>query len=144
VEQGPLAVYPYMFDTNAATVRVVRGGTVGALYRVAEGIYGVDISLGRELQTGETATLEYETTFDYRSAPEPEFRRAIAGTIEAVTIEVRFESEARPRSVAWADWDALDAHVPRRQEPAELDRFGAVHRYVEQVSKAIVGFRWDW
>ena len=58
-----LAGYPYRFDTNAVTVEVLRGGRVGPLYKIADTLYAVDILFTRPLQVGETASMEYRTTF---------------------------------------------------------------------------------
>src|SRR6266508_4949612 len=60
------------------TVEVIRAGRVGENpYRVNDSIYGVDIVLHRPLKAGETALMQYRSTFFYKSEPPPEFRRGI-------------------------------------------------------------------
>ena len=86
--QDGLDRYPYRFDTDALTVEVGRGysGLVGPLYHVDAGVYAVDIALEKPLRQAQTTTLEYTTTFHYRSAPNPEFRRAARERIDGVNI----------------------------------------------------------
>jgi hypothetical protein len=63
---------PYWFDTDAAVVEVLRGGTVGPMYRTPEpGIYRVDTMLTRPLSAGETASLEYRITLALHHAATP-------------------------------------------------------------------------
>jgi hypothetical protein len=136
--------YPYSFDTNAATISVIRGGEVGRLYRVTDDWFAVDIQFGRTLTKGETATFEYETTFDYAEPPPPEFRRGIFGQLDAILIEVRFHPSAVPADVWWAEWADLSHDSVKKREKVDLDHHHSVHSHHEQVHQAIVGFYWDW
>ena len=73
---------PYLYDTNITTLETGQGcGEVsGSLYRISEGVYGVDIPLSRTLALGDTHTLEYWTSYHYpgklNGPQEAQFRRA--------------------------------------------------------------------
>lgn len=141
---GDVDHYTYSFDTNAASIRVVRGGEVGKLYRVTDELFAVDIDFGYVVPEGQTATFEYETTFAYSEPPPPAFRRGVFGHMDTVVLEVRFSSYARPRSVWWAEWADLGHDSIKREEQVELDNHSSVHCHYEQVSQAIIGYHWSW
>jgi hypothetical protein len=140
-----LVSFPYRFDTDQLMVEVVRGGRVGdEIYQVAEHIHAVDIQLNQPLMAGETALLQYHTTFFYRSAPPPEFRRGIMRSAEDLTMWVKFHPRRVPRRVWLAHWDRLDHSRVIDQHPAELDGELSVHARFGRVERAIVGFHWEW
>ena len=146
IEDG-LDRYPYRFDTDALTVEVGRGcrGLVGPLYRVGPGVYAVDIALEERLARQETTTLEYTTTFHYRVAPKPEFRRAAQRRIEGVNIVVRFHPAKPPSAIWWACWDGIDGEVVADSVLAcALDGNLTVQRFVSSVEDTVVGFFWQW
>jgi hypothetical protein len=141
--ENDLDYYPYIFDTNAATVVVHRGGTPGRLYRIDESFYAMNIQLTQPLQLDETALLDCVTTFNYDELPPPELRRGAFHTIDKLMLEVRFDPAAVPSKIYWAEWDRFDGAIKRRQ-PLELDQALAVHCYHEHISQTIIGFNWEW
>jgi hypothetical protein len=139
-----LEAYAYRFDTDELVVEVVRGGRVGDTYRVTDSFFGVDIVLDRPLAVGETALMHYRTTFGYRTAPPPEFRRGVRGTVHDVTLWVRFHPDRLPARVWQARWDRLDDATITEERPVELDDEFSVQARFDSVSDAIVGFHWSW
>jgi hypothetical protein len=140
-----VASIPYRFDTDELMVEVIRGGRVGDRpYRVTETVYGVDILLHRPLAAGETALMQYRTTFYYRSAPPPEFRRGVLRSVRDLTMWVKFDPERVPAGVYRARWDRLDQARVVERTPVEPDGELSVHHRFGAVEKAIVGFYWEW
>lgn len=143
-EDGVTSV-PYRFDTDELVVEVIRGGRVGERpYRITETIYGVDILLHRPLAAGETALMQYRTTFYYKSAPPPEFRRGVLRSTRDLTIWVKFDTHRVPARVYRARWDRLDQARVVEREVVEPDEELSVHHRFGAVEKAIVGFYWEW
>jgi hypothetical protein len=135
----------YRFDTDELMVEVIRGGRVGERpYRITESVYGVDILLHRPLAAGETTLMQYRTTFYYRSAPPPEFRRGVLRSTKDLTIWVKFDPARVPARVYRAHWDRLDQARVVDRELVELDEELSVHHRFGSVEKAIVGFYWEW
>jgi hypothetical protein len=136
---------PYRFDTDELMVEVIRGGRVSDRpYRVTDTIYGVDILLHRPLARGETTLMQYRTTFYYRSAPPPEFRRGVLRSVRDLTIWVKFDPKRVPARVYRARWDRLDQARVVEREQVEPDEELSVHHRFGAVEKAIVGFYWEW
>lgn len=143
--QDGVASVPYRFDTDELMVEVIRGGRVGDRpYRVTDSVYGVDILLHRPLGLGETTLMQYRTTFYYRSAPAPEFRRGVLRSTRDLTIWVKFDPGRVPGRVYRARWDRLDHSRVVDREPVEPDEELSVHHRFGAVEKAIVGFYWEW
>ncbi|MFT3833126.1 MAG: hypothetical protein QM711_07365 [Micropruina sp.] len=134
--------YPCVFDTDAAGFRVVRGGTCGEPYALGERLFGIDVMLAEPLRRGETATVEYETTFWYRTPPPPEFRRAAVDLLTNVSLQVQFHHLRLPQRVWCSQWPALDAS-PERSESVELDAEKSVRRDFPALERTVVGFRWE-
>jgi hypothetical protein len=136
---------PYRADTNAVTLEVGQGfsGLAGPFYQPMAELFVVDMVLAKPLAAGETATLEYSTSFHYAMAPAPEFRRIVQYFVENLDIRVAFHPDKLPRNVAWAVWDGMDGPIVQR-EPVDLDSQFAVHRYLRLAEKTAVGFHWDW
>jgi hypothetical protein len=104
----------------------------------------VDIVLDRPLKSGETALMQYRCTFIYKSAPAPEFRRAVLRSTRDLTMWVKFHPERVPARVFRATWDRLDlARVIERRQ-VEPDEELSVHHRFGRVEKAVVGFYWEW
>jgi hypothetical protein len=102
--------YSYRFDTDAAAVEVVRGGTAGPLYQSSEdGLFGVDIAFPRPLRPGETASFEYRTIFKYKAPPPPEFRRGGRRRSSGPTTRHGHP----PRGISRARVGPLDPPLPR-------------------------------
>lgn len=136
--------YPFRFDTDVAAVQVLRGGRAGPLRRDAiPGLYAVDIELTRAVPAGQTTALEYATTFAYRSAPPPEFRRGAYRPVESVEIGVQFSGRRLPAAVQWCRWERHDDAEPVSSEPVALDADHMAHRYLARLENATVGFRWS-
>ena len=136
---------PYRFDTDELMVEVIRGGRVGDRpYRVNDSVYGVDIVLHRPLNAGETALMQYRSTFFYRSAPPPELRRGVLRTTRDLTMWVRFHPQRVPARVYRARWDRLDLARVIERVPVEPDEELSVHHRFGVVEKAVVGFYWEW
>lgn len=135
---------PYRFDTDELMVEVIRGGRVGERpYRVNESIYGVDILLDRPLAAGETALMQYRTTFLYKASPPPEFRRGVLRSVRDLTIWVKFDPARVPARVYRARWDRLDQARVLERVPVEPDGELSVHHRFGAVERAIVGFFWE-
>ncbi len=139
-----LSSYPLRFDTDELVVDVVRGGRVGDhIYRVTDYLHGVDILLDRELNTGETALLQFHTSFGYAADPPPELRRGVLRSVNDLTVWVRFHPHRPPARVWQARWDRLDQARVVEQQEAELDSELSVHARFGAVESAIVGFFWE-
>ncbi|QLQ16930.1 MAG: hypothetical protein HZY73_16155 [Micropruina sp.] len=138
----PMDRYPYLFDTDAASVSVMRGGHAGAAYALGNGLFGVDIELPQPLAAGQTHVLEFVTEFWYRTPPPQELRRAATGRIDNVDLRVQFHHLRLPQQVWWSVWDALDGE-PVRSEVVELAPDKVVRRSLDAIEATIVGFRWD-
>jgi hypothetical protein len=136
---------PYRADTNALAIEVGQGfsGLAGPFYQPLAELFVVDMMLAEPLAAGETATLEYSTSFHYAAPPPPEFRRIAQYAIENLDIRVEFHPDKLPGSVVWAVWDGMDGPIVER-ERVTLDRQFAVHRYLRLAEKTAVGFHWDW
>lgn len=134
--------YPYIFDTDAASVRVVRGGRAGAPYALEQGLYAVDVLLDHPLEAGEQAWVECETRFWYRTPPAQEFRRASSGLIEDLDLRVRFHHLRLPERVWWSEWPGLD-QPPAYSERVTLADDKSVHRHLDAIESTVVGFRWE-
>jgi hypothetical protein len=140
-----LESYPFYFDTDELAVEVVRGGRVGdRIYRVDQGFFGLDIVLAEPLSLGETALIQFHTTFAYKSDPPPELRRGVLRTIQDLTMWVKFHPERVPAAVWLAKWDGVNHAKVIEQEPAELDNELSVHARLGAVERSIIGFYWEW
>jgi hypothetical protein len=138
-----LESFPYRFDTDELVVEVVSGGQVGDVYRWNESLHAVDIRLTRPLRQGETALVQIRSTFGYHDMPAPEFRRGVLGSALDLTMWVTFHRDRLPKRVWLGRWDALDELIVER-EAAPLDEERSVHARFDAISRAIVGFTWDW
>jgi hypothetical protein len=143
-----LASYQYGIDTAEADVRVKRGGTAGEIYPIGNGYYGIDIKFPRPLGFRDIHYLDYWTNFRYSAAapPPPEFRRGTHQRVEHLDMRVEFHRDKLPRRIWWAEWsDYLDVNrnIVQRQQ-VELDDEHSVHRYLDAIEHAVVGFYWEW
>jgi len=136
---------PYRADTNALTVEVGQGfsGLAGPFYHPVPELFVVDMLLAEPLAAGETATLEYSTSFHYTAAPPPQFRRVVQSFVENLDIRVEFHPSKLPGVVEWAIWDGMDGPIAE-SEQVTLDRQFAVHRYLRLAEQTTVGFHWNW
>jgi hypothetical protein len=143
---------PYMYDTSALSIDLIQGCTgLGAQFReVTSGIFATDLLLARTLGYGETATLEYVTSFSYQQDPQveltgefAEYRRAVRRRMENADIRVEFDPERLPATVWWARWDGIDGDV-MEQEPVDLDAQCSAHRFLRSIENTVVGFHWEW
>ncbi len=133
--------YRYMFDTDAVTVEVLRGGRAGPVYQV-DGMFAVDIEFDRPLSPGETGSFEYVTRFDYRSPPEPVFRRGARVRVENVELHVQFHPHKLPDQVWWITWADPYGSEPSLEELVQLEPEGSVHRFLPVIERGAAGFRW--
>lgn len=144
-----LDAIPYLYDTSALTLEVRQGcGDVsGELKQIGEDVYATRIPLARELSAGETASIEYVTTYRYPGnlddPHEREFRRAVMRRMENLDIRVQFHPARLPACVWWAVWDGVDGPIVER-ELVPLGGQREVQRYMRSVERAVVGFRWSW
>lgn len=136
--------YTFQFDTHAADVFVLHGGTAGPLRQVEEGFHAVDIELPQTLYPGETAGLEYAITFNYPRPPAPCFRRGFRRRAFALSMEVSFQPDCLPTNLRWARWGSHLDSEPNRTETVRLDSSGSAHRFLATVENAAVGFVWSW
>jgi hypothetical protein len=132
-------------DTNALTIETGQGfsGLAGPFYQPMAELFVMDMLLAKPLAAGETATLEYSTSFHYPAAPPPEFRRVVQSFVENLDIRIEFHPGKLPRNVVWAVWDGMDGPIAER-ESVDLDSQFAAHRYLRLAEKTTVGFHWDW
>jgi hypothetical protein len=144
-----LSRIPFLYDTKALTLEVGQGCTelTGDLYQVSDELFVTYISLAKILDAGETATLEYSTTYQYPGNPadphEREYRRAVVGRLENFDMRVEFHPDKLPTSIWWATWEGVDGGIIE-QEPVALDSQHSVHRYLRFIEKTVAGFHWDW
>ncbi len=138
---SPISSYRYRFDTAYADVEVLAGGRAGPVEPIAGTLAGTRIELTTPLRTGQTALLEYRTTFRYPRAPEPQHRRAALHRVERVTMRVQFHPRRLPQAVWWNQWDDLEG-PPVSREAADVAVDGSVHRLLGGLEAAVVGFTW--
>jgi len=140
-----LTRYTYRFDSREARVRGLRGCRAAEPRQDADGLVAVDLVLPRPLATGETASLEYETVFEWRSVPPPQLRRAMRQRVERLDMRVEFSPLRLPERLEWAVWDGFGpgARV-RAAEQVTLDDEYAAHRFVDAAEGVTVGFTWAW
>lgn len=140
-----LTALPYCFDTDEIVVEVMRGGSIeDRVHQVADSLHAVNIVLNAPLTRGNTTLLRYHSTFFYKSAPPPEFRRGFRGRANDLTMWVRFHRDRLPRRVWLARWDALDHGRIVEQRSVELDDEYSTHHRFGEVERTIVGFHWSW
>ena len=142
-----LDCYAYRFDTSEAEaqVRAIRGVRAGAPRVDEEGLTVVDLEFVHPLEFGETASLEYETAFTWKTVPPPQVRRATRKRLERLDMRVQFSPERRPAELQWAVWDGYGpAARLRGAEVVELDHECAAHRFVDEIAQGTVGFTWRW
>ncbi len=140
---------PFLHDTKALTLEVGQGcrDLSGELYQVSDELFVTYIMLASPLDAGETATLEYWTTYQYPGDPndphEREYRRAFMRRMENFDMRVEFHPDRLPAGIWWATWDGVDGAV-LEQEPVSLDNQHSVHRYLRFIEKTVAGFYWSW
>ena len=136
---------PCRADTNALSVEVGQGceEVAGPVRAIGDGIFAVDMLLTKQLAVGETTTIEYETSFQYADAPDPEFRRIVVISLENLDIRVQFHPDKLPREVVWAIWDGMDGPIVE-SERVTLDSQFTAQRFVRFAERTVVGFRWEW
>jgi len=137
--------YPFRFDTDQLSVSMVRGGTVSEPYPTGDGLFAVDILFSAPLKQGEPIGFEYDVAFHYREPPATEFRRAVRGWLESLSVCVQFHSAKLPRSIWWAVWSDYrqGSHIVDRT-PVQLDRECSVSNHLKDIEGAVVGFCWEW
>jgi hypothetical protein len=139
---------PYLYDTGALTLEVGQGcqGISRQPYLVGD-VFVTNIVLSRVLGAGETATLEYWTTYAYPGDPanpaERQYRRAVMGFLENFDIRVQFHPGALPGRLWWAAWDGVDGEILNQEEVA-LDSQHSAHRYLRAIERTVVGYHWTW
>ena len=137
--------YPYRFDTDQLSVSMVRGGTVSEPYPTGDGLYGVDIQFSPPLERGEPIGFEYDVAFHYRTPPPPEFRRAVPGWLESLSVSVQFHSARLPRSIWWATWSGYQpgSQIVDRAR-VQMDADCRVFTHLRDIEGAVVGYYWEW
>jgi hypothetical protein len=139
---------PYLYDTSALTLEVGLGcqGISRQPYLVGD-VLVTNIILSRALEAGETATLEYWTTYAYPgdmlNPSERQYRRAVMNHLENFDIRVQFHSDKLPATLWWASWDGVDGDV-LSQEQIDLDSQNSAHRYLRAIERTVVGYHWSW
>ena len=143
--QPGLASYTFRCDRRDASVRVLRGATAREPRLDVEGFTAVELCFPRPLGLGETASLEYETVFDWRSVPPPRLRRAARQPVERLEMRVAFTPGRLPAELHWALWDGYgpDAGL-RAAERVSLDDECSAHRFMDEIEGVTVGFTWTW
>ncbi len=119
----------------------------GELRQLRPDVFTTEILLARTLDLGETATLEYWTTYrlpgDLTDPREREYRRGVLRHMENFDMRVEFHADRLPAQVWWATWDGVEGEV-LAQQPVTLDSQHAVQHFLRSVDRAVVGFRWSW
>ena len=89
---------------------------------------------------GETASLEYETSFAWESVPPPQLRGAARTPVERLEMRVAFTPGRLPADLHWALWDGYgpDARM-RAAERVELDDECSAHRFTDEICGVTVG-----
>jgi hypothetical protein len=140
---------PFLHDTNALTLEVGQGctGVSGDLFQVSDELFVTYILLAGTLEQGQTASLEYQVTYQYQGDPddpgEREHRRAVMGRLENFETRVEFHPDRLPAAIWWATWDGVSGPL-LEQEPVTLDAQHSVHRYLRFIEKTVAGFHWTW
>jgi hypothetical protein len=137
-------VYPFDHEPMAERVEVRHGGGPGKRYRYSDGLYMDAIILGRPLRQGESASLEYATTYRPGSYRASELRRSARGRSENIDIAVTFQAAAVPSAIYWAVWPEQVTGTPISEEPVTLDGRNSAWRFVPFIEETTVGFRWEW
>jgi hypothetical protein len=136
--------YLYLFDSDTVSVEVVKGGSAGQTRRVAEGIWGVVISLEEPLALGETCELTYETTFAYAEAPPPRLRRAATADGTQIEMVVAFHPDRLPATVHQSTWAMLADSETLTSSTVALDDNHTVSSTWTVARAGLVGFSWTW
>jgi hypothetical protein len=137
--------YPFKFDTDLLSVSMVRGGTVSEPYPTGDGLFAVDILFSAPLKQGEPIGFEYDVAFHYREPPAPEFRRAVRGWLESLSVSVQFHPAKLPRSIWWAIWsDYRQGSRIIDRTPVQMDQECCVFNHLKDIEGAVVGFCWEW
>jgi hypothetical protein len=142
------ASIPYIYDTSALTLHAVHGCTPPGDPVVATGkdLFVTRLPLVKTLDVGDTLTLEYATTFQYRgeiTAEHRQYRRAVMRRVENFDLRVQFDPDNIPPHVWWAIWDGVDGEIIEQREET-LDSQHSAHRYLRVVEKTVLGFYWAW
>lgn len=136
--------YLYLCDAEKVTVEVVKGGTADDPRRVAEGIWGVVITLDGPLTSDETCELMYDTTFDYDTSPTPELRRSAVNGRGEIEMSVSFHPDRLPAGVQQCTWAQLADDECTTSAVVELDHAHSVAATWTVVRAGMVGFTWQW
>ena len=139
---------PYLYDTNALTLETGQGcqGYPASSTRSARSCSRRSILLSKVLNVGETSTLEYWTTYQFRGRaarrPARQHRRAVMAFVENVDMRVQSPSRELPAGLWWATWDGVDGDVIE-QEQVGLD-LAALGPPLPALDRAtVVGFHWS-
>lgn len=133
--------YTTQFDTDTASVQVLRGGRAGRPYAISHGLFAVDVELEHPLRAGERRVIEYVIRFWHRAIPAQEFRSITATALENVDLRVQFHPLRLPAKVWWCEWPTLDG-APVYEEEMGLDAAKGVTRIVPSMEATALGFRW--
>lgn len=141
-----LTSYLYRFDTPHARIKAVRGGEAGPLHELGSGIWAVELQFPHPLKAGEERYIEFWTILKYDVAPPCEMRRGTHERIEHLDVRVEFHPDKLPRSIYWGEWAHYAGPDNKLiyRDKFSLDEHRAVHRYVEAIERAVVGFYWEW
>lgn len=123
----------------AQVVTPVRGCTLGRVQANPEtGFFVAEMLLSRRLARGETATVEWEATFDQPGRPGTQFSRRYATPVASALIEVRFAHGVQPERCE--QFTVLNGVAQRKDLP--LDAEGAAHAFVTNFGPGEFGVRW--
>lgn len=141
--------YFYMFDTRVAgtpipAIRSAGGCRVGRIWEHKEaGVGIVELLFDMALSRGDTHLFEYETGFEYKEQPPPEFRRSLTRRIAMLLIKVQFHPECLPSRILRSNWPH-GQDEPRDIEEVRLDHDNSVHLADRVSGPGLIGFRWEW
>ena len=133
-----------LFDADAATVEVSKGGTAGESRQVAEGIWAVPITLDEPLTAGQTCDLVHETTFGYRGPPPPVLRRAAPRHPAEIEMVLTFDPARLPAAVHLSTWATVTDPEPVSSVAVDLDDSHRVAATWTVARAGLVGLSWSW
>jgi hypothetical protein len=137
--------FPLRFDSAAVEIKAFTG-TIGDIYRCADGLFAADVVLPKVLMRDEHFDVEYVIEYPADAKDDPEFLRGAEGKhIDSATIVVKFSPSRRPRTVWWMVLSRLMGGRTVFREQVKIDRkTSSVSKTVLSVEDVVIGFRWEW
>lgn len=132
--------------TDVSKVRFVgvRGCRLGRVVTVPEiGLAATELHFDRRLSPGDTVAFEFVVE-DSASTLSPGYFRWVTQTQAVVAVEIVFDRDSHPSTVAGYERDHADAPADRMCEELPLERGDRVHLVRSPADRGIHGIRWTW